>query len=244
MSERMDRRQVIRKLGATAAVPFLSGFHPSVPPQQGEWTPLIFQGSEAETVAHLAERILPETDTPGARRALVHQYIDFVLAKGEAADRHRFREGLVSLDRSSADRFGKPFAELEPPRQDEILTGISESPFFRELKRLTVDGYYRSEVGMKQELGFEGNAFLAEFEGCTHPEHHSWSIDGAGRGGGEPGEEHNQAAGPGGPRPPRAKSAGSEPREEHNQAAGPGGPRPPRAKSAGSEPREERGEHY
>jgi hypothetical protein len=176
MSERMDRRQVIRKLGATAVVPFLSGFHPSVPPQEGGWKPLVFQGSEAETVAHLAERILPETDTPGARRALVHQYIDFVLSKGEAADRDRFRDGLVSLDGSCTDRFGKPFAELEPGRQNEVLTGISDSPFFREVKRLTVDGYYRSEAGMKQELGFEGNAFLAEFEGCTHPEHRSWKV--------------------------------------------------------------------
>jgi hypothetical protein len=176
MSERIDRRQAIQKLGATAVGPFLSGFHPSVPPQEGGWKPLVFQGSEAETVAHLAERILPETDTPGARRALVHQYIDFVLSRGQAADRDRFREGLVSLDRKGASLFGRRFAELEPVRQDALLTEISGSPFFQEAKRLTVDGYYRSEVGMKQELGFEGNTFLAEFEGCTHPEHRSWDV--------------------------------------------------------------------
>ncbi len=183
-------------------VPFLPGFHPSVPPQEGGWKPLVFQGSEAETVAHLAERILPETDTPGARRALVHQYIDFVLSKGEAAGRDRFREGLVSLDRSSAALFGKPFADLERGRQDEVLTGISDSPFFLEAKRLTVDGYYRSEVGMKQELGFEGNTFLAEFEGCTHREHLSW----------KPGENGARRA-----PPPRARSAGSEPSEERGE---------------------------
>ncbi len=174
MSERMDRREAIRRLGASAVVPFLSGFHPSVPPQEGEWKPRFLQDSEVETVAGIAERILPETDSPGARRALVHQYIDFVLSSGEAAGRDRFRQGLVSLERRCAALFGKPFVELEPGRQDEILTGISESPFFQEVKRLTVDGYYRSEVGMRQELGFEGNTFLAEFEGCKHPEHHSW----------------------------------------------------------------------
>jgi hypothetical protein len=27
---------------------------------------------------------------------------------------------------------------------------------------------------MKEELGFEGNTFLAEFEGCRHDEHRSW----------------------------------------------------------------------
>ena len=174
MSERIGRRQAIRTLGASAVVPFFSGFHPSVPRQEGEWKPTFFQKPEVETVAGMAERILPETDTPGARRALVHQYIDFVLSRGEAASRDRFREGLQSIDRSCRSQFGKPFAELESGQQDEILTRISESPFFREVKRLTVDGYYRSEAGMRQELGFEGNAFLAEFEGCTHPEHHSW----------------------------------------------------------------------
>jgi hypothetical protein len=176
MSERIGRRQAIQRLGASAVVPFLSGFHPSVPRQEGEWKPRFFRDSEVETVAAVAERILPETDTPGARRALVHQYVDFILSKGEASGRDRFREGLLSLDRSSADRFGEPFANLEPERQDEILTGIVESAFFHEVKRLTVDGYYRSEVGMRQELGFEGNTFLAEFEGCTHPEHQSWKA--------------------------------------------------------------------
>ncbi len=213
----MNRRQAIRELGAAAVVPFLSGFHPSVPPQEGGWKPLFFQGSEAETVAHLGERILPETDTLGARRALVHQYVDFALSRAESAESARFREGLRELDRRCAATFGKPFVELDPSRQDEILTGISESPFFGEMKRLTVDGYYRSEVGMKQELGFEGNAFLAEFEGCTHPEHRSWTAE----------QRRAERARPGGSG--RAEDAG--PRESG---------RPPRA---GSEPSEERGEH-
>ncbi len=181
-------------------VPFLSGFHPSVPPQEGGWKPLVFQGSEAETVAHLAERILPETDTPGARRALVHQYIDFVLSRAEDADRARFREGLQELERRCAATFGKPFAELEAGRQDDFLTGIEGSPFFREVKRLTVDGYYRSEAGMKQELGFEGNTFLAEFEGCTHPEHRSWKAEPSARAQGERSESRSESRGGGAPR--------------------------------------------
>ena len=232
MSERFEligRRQAIQRIGASAMVPFLSGFHPSVPPQEGEWQPRFLQDSEAETVAEIAERILPETGTPGARRALVHQYIDFVLSRGEAAVGDRFRQGLVWLDRRCGTLFGKPFAELEAARQDEILTRLSKSSsgeessgvsFFHEMKRLTVDGYYRSEAGMRQELGFEGNTFLAEFEGCKHPEHHSWKVE-------ETRAERARAGGSG-----RAEDAG--PRESG---------RPPRARSEGSEPSEERGEH-
>ena len=46
-----------------------------------------------------------------------------------------------------------------------------ETPFFRAMKGLTVDGYYTSEAGLTQELGWHGNSFLPEFKGCTHPEH-------------------------------------------------------------------------
>jgi len=166
-------------------VPLLSHLHPSVPKQEGAWKPRFLQDSEVETLTELAERIIPETDTPGARRALVHQYVDFVLAEGEAPARDRFREGLAWLDLRCGTLFGKPFARLEARQQDEILTRLSSShsaeepagvSFFVEAKRLTVDGYYRSEAGMTQELGFEGRTFLAEFKGCTHPEHHSWKV--------------------------------------------------------------------
>ena len=39
------------------------------------------------------------------------------------------------------------------------------------MKGLTVDGYYTSQAGLTQELGWHGNTFLTEFKGCTHPEH-------------------------------------------------------------------------
>jgi hypothetical protein len=42
------------------------------------------------------------------------------------------------------------------------------------MKELTIEGYYRSEAGMFEELGFAGNTFLTEFDGCTHPEHLGW----------------------------------------------------------------------
>jgi hypothetical protein len=163
MSEPIGRREALHRI---AVVPFLAGFHPSVPPQEGEWTPLALAGSEVELVTQLAERIIPETDTPGARGALVHQYVDFAISLRDLDARERFREGLSKLEKHS-------FAALEPARQDAILTAMVDDPFFRDFKQLTIEGYYRSEVGMKQELGFEGNTFLAEFEGCTHPEHHA-----------------------------------------------------------------------
>lgn len=186
MRDPIDRRQALRRLGAPALAPLILHLHPAIPKAEGPWKPRFLDESELEAVTVLAERIIPETDTPGATRALVHQYIDFVLAEAEAPARERFRDGLAWLDRHCQRLFGKPFARLDSGQQDEILTRLSSSPsseepagvsFFVEAKRLSVDGYYRSEAGMTQELGFEGRTFLAEWKGCTHPEHHSWRVE-------------------------------------------------------------------
>lgn len=54
----------------------------------------------------------------------------------------------------------------------------SKSPFLRYsvspclgIKSMTIDGYYTTEIGLKQELGDDGQLFLGQFPGCTHPEH-------------------------------------------------------------------------
>jgi len=186
MRDPIPRREALVRLGAPAVAPLLRHVHPALPSQEGEWKPRVFAPSELEAVTALAERIIPETDTPGATRALVHQYVDWVLSEGEPSVRDRFRGGLAWLERRCAMQFGKPFARLEPEQQDDLLTRLSlpspaleDAPgmaFFNEAKRLTVEGYYRSEPGMVQELGFAGRTFLAQFEGCTHPEHQSWKV--------------------------------------------------------------------
>jgi gluconate 2-dehydrogenase gamma chain len=180
------RRQALQALGAPAIAPLLASFHPLVPVEEGGFKPRLLEPGELETVTQLAERIVPETDTPGARRALVHQYIDFVLARGAAERRDRFRDGLAWLDRRCQALFGAAFAGLDAARQDQMLERLAASPsseapdgtaFFALAKQLTVEGYYRSEAGLTQELHFEGRTFLAEFKGCTHPEHLSFEIE-------------------------------------------------------------------
>jgi hypothetical protein len=80
-------------------------------------------------------------------------------------------------DRARRDH-GAAFDRLEESRQIALLTEISQAPegrlgrFFTLVKDLTVDGYYTSKEGLTQELGWQGNTFVAEFKGCAHPEHH------------------------------------------------------------------------
>jgi gluconate 2-dehydrogenase gamma chain len=182
-SSGVNRRQALKVLGAATLMPLaagsLPGLHRLVPAPEsgGTWRPRFLDDAEVEIVAELAERILPATDTPGAKATLVHQYIDWQLSLQQPERARRFREGLAWLERRSQALYQKPIiglpakqldsllARLVSPDTDEEAAGVE---FFTELKGLTVDGYYRSEIGLVQELGYRGNSYLSEFPGCQH----------------------------------------------------------------------------
>ena len=134
------------------------------------------------TVTAIAETIIPATDTPGAKGARVNEFIDLILSDWcSAEDGRRFLEGLAQADARSRRLFGHDFVDCSPQQQTELLTAMDEelaqlvevygqerehdSPakqetenpmqqnFFYVMKRLTLIGYYTSEIGWTQELG-------------------------------------------------------------------------------------------
>jgi len=140
--------------------------------------PTFFQPAEFRTVEALAECIIPRSDTPGAKDAGVALLID----KAVVADStlvEPFRAGLADLNAVSINGYGQEFADLSEEKQIAILTPISLQPesslgkFFAMAKDMTIDAYYRTEAGLKTELGWHGNTFLRSFPGCDHPEHQS-----------------------------------------------------------------------
>ena len=139
--------------------------------------PNFFQPAEFRTMEALTERIIPRTDTPGAKDAGVALLID----KAVVADptlTQPFRAGLADLNAASVNSYGHEFVELTEQQQIAVLTPMSLQPdsslgkFFAMVKDMTVDAYYKTEVGLKTELGWHGNTFLASFPGCPHPDHH------------------------------------------------------------------------
>jgi hypothetical protein len=49
--------------------------------------------------------------------------------------------------------------------QNEKQPKLPEEKFFAQLKSRVVNAYYSSEIGIKQELDYKGNSYLAEFAG-------------------------------------------------------------------------------
>ena len=126
------------------------------------------RGAQLELVAAMADHIIPATDTPGARAAGVHRFVDTLLTDHyPAEERDRFLAGLADVDKRSQERQGKRFVESTREQQVALLTAMDEaaypatggpadrSPetwFFRRMKELTLLGYYTSEVGATKEL--------------------------------------------------------------------------------------------
>ena len=147
------------------------------------WKPVFFDAHQNETVVALTEMIIPETDTPGAKSTLVNRFIDLMLNDEDTGRQKAFIEGLAWIDGRSLKLHDKPFVQLGPEAQTELLTLLADPEnkkpedrpgveFFQELKDLTIFGYYTSQAGMERELEYGGDDYHTEFPGaCDHPEH-------------------------------------------------------------------------
>jgi hypothetical protein len=111
------------------------------------------------------------------------EHMDLVLSEESAEVQQRFLKGLDWIDRKSRQQFGADFRRLSPVQQTSVLTALATEgsvpaedqvgrQFFEDVKRRTTFAYYTSEVGIHQELKYQGNAVLSEWPGCPHPEHH------------------------------------------------------------------------
>jgi gluconate 2-dehydrogenase gamma chain len=131
------------------------------------------------TVIAIAEQIIPETDTPGAKSVGVDRFIDVMLADWmDDESRANFLKGLADLDARSQASSGKVFAEAAGPQQVELLKELDDElaawraqrpivvkaeeeralkseTFFALMKHLTLLGYFTSQAGAQQALHYQ-----------------------------------------------------------------------------------------
>lgn len=120
---------------------------------------------EAATLEAIAARILPTTDTPGAREAGVIHFFDTVLGGPMADALPRLREGLAAFAPN-----GPAFVALGEAEQDAWLTAREDTPFFGMVRAFTLMGFFAmsSYGGNRDNVGWE----LIDFAGhgvATYP---------------------------------------------------------------------------
>jgi hypothetical protein len=135
----IDRREALRRtallLGGAISAPTLAAMLAGCEtPAAGEagWTPRALSDAQGAQVATIAEHIIPATDTPGARAAGVHRFIDTMLAEYYSPDeRSALLAGLAEVDARARATKGKSFLELSTPEQRDVLALLDAEAYRR-----------------------------------------------------------------------------------------------------------------
>lgn len=155
----MDRRTAISRIGimfggalsASTLSALVAGC--SSPADQG-FTPQFLSQAQLDRIGRMVDAIIPETDTPGARAAGVHRFIDQLLAEYyPTAEAEAF---LTALDAFTAahdvDALSDEELAVTLEEVDREWADGGEDPVWARVKEWTIAGYYTSEIGMTQEL--------------------------------------------------------------------------------------------
>ncbi|MCG8323215.1 MAG: gluconate 2-dehydrogenase subunit 3 family protein [Cytophagales bacterium] len=192
MSKTIDRRGALKTvtlmMGGTVMTPALVSILQSCQQarDQLDWVPVFFDENQARMIMEVSEHIIPKTDTPGAKEAGVHIFIDaFVKHCVPAKLQNVIPDGLANLENKSQSRFRKSFLDLSKEEQIATLTEIAEEDysqekesgtpayleggqevpaFFKTMKQLTLMGYFNSEKGATEALAFVD--IPGEYEPC------------------------------------------------------------------------------
>ena len=142
------------------------------------YKPKFFSEHQYKTLQALCEAIIPaDGKVGGAIEAGAPEFID--LLTSENADYQlRLGGGMMWLDATCTTRYGNTYLECNVEQKKQILDLIAYRKngradpslnqglgFFSFLRNLTADGYFTSEIGIK-DLGYVGNSYLRDFPGC------------------------------------------------------------------------------
>jgi gluconate 2-dehydrogenase gamma chain len=186
MSSEYSRRDLLLRIGAGMS---LAAMGESLLPAQetqhvhqavaddkakGPYQPKALTAHEYATLRRLADLIVPADEhSQGALEAGAADFIDYLCAASDEM-REIYTGGLGWLDDQMMHRYdGKTFLDAPSGQQTAMLDLIAwrknATPelnpgidFFTWARRMVVDAYYTSPIGMK-DLGYMGNSAMAQF---------------------------------------------------------------------------------
>ncbi|MBT6033607.1 MAG: gluconate 2-dehydrogenase subunit 3 family protein [Kordiimonadaceae bacterium] len=135
--------------------------------------------AQLDLIGDMADTIIPDTETPGAKSVNVHYLIDELAVNWmKASEKTIFLGKLTALDERIKVEHGKSFSELDMAGRGAVLDQLGaemiaegeaadgeEQNIYRELRELILFGYYTSEVGASEELLYD--PIPGDFKGCV-----------------------------------------------------------------------------
>lgn len=194
----MDRRQFLEAIaGISSIVPALA-LLPATDPgafaatlharAQSTGALRTLNPAQDATLDAIAEMLLPQSDTVGARAAGVNRFIDLLLSESMLeADRERFLEGLAAIDARSQSLYGAALVAARRPDQEALIgaldaqlplnaltaaerAALERQPMTAErgyatLKQLVVFAYFTSEPVAKGLI--DAPVIPGRYDGCV-----------------------------------------------------------------------------
>lgn len=134
-------------------------------------------------IAEIAETIIPQTDTPGAKAANVHKYIIHVIMNCmNVKVQNHFLWGLEDLENFTVSSYGKPFLKCNTNEKNNVVQHFADNAnyrytilnkinnkflggdFYSNFKNLTIEGYCNSKRGASEGLAYD--YIPVKFESC------------------------------------------------------------------------------
>lgn len=130
----------------------------------------LFSNQDIALLDEIAETILPETSTPGAKAAGVGPFMALMVTDTYyERDQRIFLDGLLTLEQKSREMLGSDFLSATPEQRltlvelldreqyDYMRSRRASAPahYFRMIKELALLGYFTSEIGCTQAMRYE-----------------------------------------------------------------------------------------
>jgi hypothetical protein len=142
-----------------------------------------FTATDVAFLDEVAETILPETSTPGAKAARTGAFMALMVTDAYTPrNRQIFRDGMQHLEEACQREYGAPFIQARPEQRLALLKRLdaerqaeldaldalhrSRAPapvppaadapvhYFRMMKELALVGYFTSEIGYRQAMRY------------------------------------------------------------------------------------------
>ena len=137
-----------------------------------------FTARELTILDEFAELIIPaDAQSGGAKAAKCALYIDGQLAESiDPVWRQSWKDDLHEIDETASRMFGRAFLETSPAERAKLMDRIARNEnkkpvedvnyAFGTIKWWVAEAYYTSQLGMHDELKYQGNSYIDEFVGA------------------------------------------------------------------------------
>jgi len=196
MTNKLSRRQILERMamvsGGAISLSIISACDGgvTVPDATEDLDLKALSKVQLDLVGDIADTIIPDTDTPGAKSVNVHYLVDELAANWMTVEeRTGFLTDLTALDERIKKEKGNSFSKLDAAGRGQVLDQLGEEMIavgqgrvglgditnsddnngrkhiYRELRELIIFGYYTSEVGASEELAYD--PIPGVYHGCV-----------------------------------------------------------------------------